>query len=601
MMDAIGMVGEIASLGQAVYAHALLVKANQEQCKRLAGRIQIVVKSVQDLDVIDESQNFCTGLSKMRETLEACLIFVDQFKDKNWFKKVLRAGAYKDRFEELTQDVHDASQDLNLGLTAQQIINRDQDREDQKNDMNNLRANQAQIIDLVEGGLKEQQKGHQYLEAMRLEKQVQDELLLKQLNSVRERLDRLSVVGPVSKLQLDPKFEIQYFDFEFEEILAEGNFGTVYAGRWQSTPVSIKAFSHPLNEKDYQQFIRETQIASRLRHPNITQFLGACLEKNRACLVMEKMDQGSLYDAIQKGKFVENPELQKTIILDIARGLAYLHSKKIFHRNLNCHSILLDQLGKAKLSDFGFAKLQTQSVATLQVGVTHEAYLAPELFRYKEKYTAACDLYSFGYLIWAIFTGKEAFQDFKGDLIAHIRADKREVIPNTIPEFYAGLIRACWRQEPKERPQLTQFIEQVERYTPRPASPSPEAVYEQGLKCESRKDERGAFMAYQRASDKGFFKAHTNLATFFLQGSGGALVDKPRAHRLLTQAAEDGHFRAQHNLATLFANGVGTEKDVNQAIFWYQQAGVQGDTRAQQKADMLSQTFSMQGNLATRQ
>ena len=117
-----------------------------------------------------------------------------------------------------------------------------------------------------------------------------------------------------------------------------------------------------------------------LRHPNIVEFLGVCMEAPNLCLVTEYLSNGSLEDVLERmslkdGKF----SLKRIISLakDIARGLNWLHHKGIIHRDLKSANILLDQNGKGKicfpqrdhqlLTSAGFMSLQ-QIKHSLQQG-----------------------------------------------------------------------------------------------------------------------------------------------------------------------------------------------------------------------------------------
>jgi serine/threonine protein kinase len=111
------------------------------------------------------------------------------------------------------------------------------------------------------------------------------------------------------------------------------------------------------------QFRREVKIMRTLRHPNIVEFLGVCMEAPNLCLVTEYLSNGSLEDVLERmslkdGKF----SLKRIISLakDIARGLNWLHHKGIIHRDLKSANILLDQNGKGKICDFGLSHVKVQ-------------------------------------------------------------------------------------------------------------------------------------------------------------------------------------------------------------------------------------------------
>ncbi len=93
---------------------------------------------------------------------------------------------------------------------------------------------------------------------------------------------------------------------------------------------------------------------------------------------------------------------------------------------------------------------------------------------------------------------------------------------------------------------------------------------------------------YQKASEKGYPRAKTSLAMYYLQGTGGLPVDKLKAHQLLQDAAKGGHARGMRSLAYQYHKGDGVPVDMNQAKHWYQQAANGGDEYAQRKVQELS-------------
>eukprot|EP00253_Pinus_taeda_P014362 PITA_14362 len=141
--------------------------------------------------------------------------------------------------------------------------------------------------------------------------------------------------------------------------IGEGGYGAVYMGNLQHTTVAIKALRNEAAQ-GIQQFQREIEILSRIRHPHMVLLLGACPE--HGCLVYEYMANGSLEDRLLcKGNSAPLPWfLRLRIIWEVASALLFLHSSKpepIVHRDLKPANILLDDNFVSKIGDAGLAKL----------------------------------------------------------------------------------------------------------------------------------------------------------------------------------------------------------------------------------------------------
>ncbi|KAG6390420.1 hypothetical protein SASPL_148154 [Salvia splendens] len=140
---------------------------------------------------------------------------------------------------------------------------------------------------------------------------------------------------------------------------------------------------------------------------------------------------------------------RKNIILDIAKGLAYLHygiKPTIYHRDIKATNILLDAEMKARVADFGLAKqnLEGPSHLTTRVAGTH-GYLAPEYALYGQL-TEKSDVYSFGVLILEIMSGRRVLDASKSERILVTDWAWELVKAGKVEEVFHGCIR---REGPK--------------------------------------------------------------------------------------------------------------------------------------------------------
>ncbi|CAN6711023.1 unnamed protein product [Malus baccata var. baccata] len=193
---------------------------------------------------------------------------------------------------------------------------------------------------------------------------------------------------------------------KFKDKLGEGGFGSVFKGKLRSGRfVAIKVLGK--SKANGQDFISEIATIGRIRHVNVVRLVGYCVEESKRALVYEFMANGSLdkYIYSKEGSIPLTINKMYEISLGVAQGIEYLHqgcAMQILHFDIKPHNILLDENFKAKVSDFGLAKLYPvdNSIVTLTAARGTMGYIAPELF-YKNigGVSHKADVYSFGMLL----------------------------------------------------------------------------------------------------------------------------------------------------------------------------------------------------------
>ena len=156
------------------------------------------------------------------------------------------------------------------------------------------------------------------------------------------------------------------------------------------------------------QFNENCQQLSKLRHPNIVQFLGLFFQEGISApvVVMEFLPINLSLCIDQYG--VLPCEIGYSILHDVALGLCYLHSQMppLFHGNLSSNTILLDSNMTAKLSDLGTLSLTPLSIAHVTQSPEMMVYVPPEAIAADPKYDVSIDQYSYGILMIHVFSGK---------------------------------------------------------------------------------------------------------------------------------------------------------------------------------------------------
>ena len=188
------------------------------------------------------------------------------------------------------------------------------------------------------------------------------------------------------------------------EELGRGGWGEVKVGVFRGTRVAVKTlYEVILNDYNTQLFSREMDVASRVRHPNLLQFIGAT--KVGQLMIITELMPTSLRRELGKYSLLRSQVI--SIATDVVSALNYLHSfrpRPILHRDVSSANVLLEpSVGnnwKGKLSDYGSANLM-DNISTSNPG--SPVYSAPEAST-PSLHSAAMDIYSFGILLTEMAT-----------------------------------------------------------------------------------------------------------------------------------------------------------------------------------------------------
>lgn len=215
---------------------------------------------------------------------------------------------------------------------------------------------------------------------------------------------------------------------------ANGSFSTVHDCVWRGGNVAIKK---PRYNKitNLAEFLREIEVWSTIRHPNLVQFMGASFDesKEEIYIIMEKINGHNLKQCI--GKL--NLNKKYVLINQLIALFKFLHNcnPPIIYRDLKPENILIDNNNNIKLSDFGLSKhyitdgdgdgegdcnndnyLMTPQTGTLR-------YMAPEVF-FNRPYNLKVDIYSLGLIIYFIITNENPFNSYsKKDIESYFNTD----------------------------------------------------------------------------------------------------------------------------------------------------------------------------------
>ena len=192
--------------------------------------------------------------------------------------------------------------------------------------------------------------------------------------------------------------------------------------------------------------------------------LGAVTTGDTPMIVLEYLEHGSLYDLLHNETMVLEGDLLLPILRDISQGVRFLHAAdpQVIHGDLKAANILVDRSFRAKVADFGLSQKKHLG------GTGTPFWMAPELLRNESSNTTSSDVYSFGIILYEVFSRRDPYEG-EGNtkeilsLVCDKLVKKRPLPPRNMPDKIKSLMADCVEDDPETRPTFEELDKRLQR------------------------------------------------------------------------------------------------------------------------------------------
>ncbi len=246
--------------------------------------------------------------------------------------------------------------------------------------------------------------------------------------------------------------------YRLDSKLGSGGMSTVYLARDETLerPVAVKVMHAGISDQPDQleRFRREARAVAQLSHPNVVAVIDAGEDQGHPYIVFEYVDGETLKQRIDRLGRLPVDEAAAYAI-EVGRGLAAAHARKLVHRDVKPQNVLIDAAGRAKVTDFGIA-LSLESDGLTKTGrvLGTTDYVSPEQAMGQDV-DARSDIYSLGILLYEMLTGRVPFEaeTLVGVAMKHVNEPMPDV-QRARPEVsavFASVIERATEKDPKKR------------------------------------------------------------------------------------------------------------------------------------------------------
>ncbi|CAL8371183.1 unnamed protein product [Arctogadus glacialis] len=245
--------------------------------------------------------------------------------------------------------------------------------------------------------------------------------------------------------------------------IGEGAFGKAFLVRDQSSAIMcvIKEIKlGKMSQSEREASNKEGMLLSKMKHPNIVAFFKSFQETNSLYIVMEFCDGGDLMKRItvQRGVLFTEEQVVNWF-LQVCLGLKHIHDRKVLHRDIKAQNIFLTGGGnRAKLGDFGIARMLNNTMELARTCVGTPYYLSPEICE-SRPYNNKTDVWSLGCVLYELCTLRHPFEGSNlCQLVGKICRGRFEPVSSRYSHDLRLLLSQLFKVSPRDRPSVSSVL-----------------------------------------------------------------------------------------------------------------------------------------------
>ncbi|XP_029283277.1 serine/threonine-protein kinase Nek5, partial [Cottoperca gobio] len=254
-------------------------------------------------------------------------------------------------------------------------------------------------------------------------------------------------------------------NYEVVRQIGEGAFGKAFLVRERGGGGDRECVVKQINlrkmsEREKEASKKEVTLLSKMKHPNIVTFIRSFQERGSLYIVMEYCDGGDLMKKInmQRGVFFTEQQVVDWF-LQICLGLKHIHDRKILHRDIKAQNIFLTSGGmKAKLGDFGIARMLNNTMELAKTCVGTPYYLSPEICE-SRPYNNKTDIWSLGCVLYELCTLRHPFEGSGlRQLVSKICRGRYNPVSSRYSYDLRLLVIQLFKVNPLDRPSVSSVL-----------------------------------------------------------------------------------------------------------------------------------------------
>jgi len=403
---------------------------------------------------------------------------------------------------------------------------------------------------------------------------------------------------------LKPGYQLHWY--EIKDILGQGGFGITYLAEDRNLahevaikeymPVdlavrtdhdSVQSISSDFENRyrwGLQNFLDEARTLGQFKHPNIVRVRNVFEANNTAYMVMDYELGETLQEILNRRKILDEQDI-RTVILPIIDGMKLIHAHGFIHRDIKPANLFIRVDGEPVLLDFGSARQALEESRNSLTSIFSKGYAPIEQYNTADDDQGPwTDIYALGATMYRAIAGVPPCDAIdRSSAISITSRDTyvtaMEIGSGRYSDSLLNAIDSAMKFKRQDRPQtIAEWQTMLMGVTPGPSEPADTSV------SEGQSSDTLALQLHN--AEQGDASAQATLAFMYAKGIGTE-KNEEQAVKWYEKAAAQGHLNSQFNLGVIYAKGRGVEQDYTKAFMWYEKAAEQGDITAQATLAMM--------------